>query len=322
MLNLLNQMFLFINQIINPKNEAMKNQTKQIQFTAGILLLAVLAVSSCKKDTKAVAADQEQVSVQQKSSALSAAAVSPSLNLNWENRSNGSTYTASQASTDFGNVSGWQESRAFITNGKDGTNGLRVTLLPNQLSGAGGMVTNVDITDGSAYALDFDVKFHSQFNFSRGGKIGFGFSVGEGNTGGDPGWDGNGGSLRLMWYSPDSNPNRVFFQPYVYHKDQPTEFGDTYTQRFPVSGALQKGVWYHVHMYIKSNTGSSTNGRAQIIINGTTILDTDIRWTTNDSKRLINNLTFHTFRGGSQDYWKTSTTDYIYYDNLAVNKIN
>jgi hypothetical protein len=36
MLNLLNQMFLFINQIINPKNEAMKNQTKQIQFTAGI----------------------------------------------------------------------------------------------------------------------------------------------------------------------------------------------------------------------------------------------------------------------------------------------
>ena len=75
-------------------------------------------------------------------------------------------------------------------------------------------------------------------------------------------------------------------------------------------------------MYIKSNTGSSTNGHAQILINGTPILDTDIRWTTNDSKRLIKELTFHTFRGGSQDYWKTSTQDYIYYDNLVVNKIN
>ena len=125
-----------------------------------------------------------------------------------------------------------------------------------------------------------------------------------------------------MWYSPNSNPSRVFFQPYVYYKDQPTEFGNSFTQRYPSSGALQKGQWYHVHMYIKSNTGSSTNGHAQIQINGTTILDQAIRWTTNDSKRLIKDLTFHTFRGGSQNEWKTSTQDYIYYDNLVVNKIN
>ena len=225
----------------------------------------------------------------------------------------------SQASADFGNVSGWQDSRAFITNGKD-ANGLRITLLPNALSAAGGMVGNVNINQGSAYEVDYDVKFHSNFNFSRGGKIGFGFAIGEGNTGGDPGWDGNGGTLRLMWYSPSAD--RVFFQPYVYHKDQPTKFGDTYTRRFPASGSLQKGVWYHVHMYVKSNTGSSTNGHAQIIIDGTTILDNDIRWTTNDSQRLINKLTFHTFRGGRKEEWKANTTDYIYYDNLTVNKIN
>ena len=318
-----------INPIINQKNDVMKQQPKQLQVMC-ILLSAALIIASCKKEDKQVESETDSSSLtrNEKSVVNAISAISSSINLNWENRANGSTYTSSQASSDFGNVSGWQESRAYITNGKDGTNGLRITLLPNQLSGAGGMVTNVDISDGTAYELDFDVKFHSQFNFDRGGKIGFGFSVGDGNTGGDPGWDGNGGSLRLMWYSPNAsgssqpNPNRVFFQPYVYHKDQPTEFGDTYTQRYPSSGALQKGVWYHVHMYIKSNTGSSTNGRAQILINNVAILDQNIRWTTNDSKRLINNLTFHTFRGGSQDDWKTTTTDYIYYDNLVVNKIN
>jgi hypothetical protein len=293
----------------------MRKQTNKRQLITGMVLLAVLFGASCKKEVAHQAADDQD----NEKSKTEVSAVNASLNLNWENRTNGSTYTNSQAAADFGNVSGWQESRAFITNGKN-ANGLRITLLPNALSSAGGMVGNVNITQGSAYEIDYDVKFHSNFNFSRGGKIGFGLAIGEGNTGGDPGWDGNGGTLRLMWYSP--NADRVFFQPYVYHKDQPTKFGDTYTSRFPASGSLQKGVWYHVHMYVKSNTGSNTNGRAQIIINGTTILDNDIRWTTNDSQRLINKLTFHTFRGGSQEEWKANTTDYIYYDNLVVNKIN
>jgi hypothetical protein len=46
------------------------------------------------------------------------------------------------------------------------------------------VIANIDISDGSAYELDYDVRFHSQFDFSRGGKIGFGFLVGDGNTGG------------------------------------------------------------------------------------------------------------------------------------------
>jgi hypothetical protein len=285
-----------------------------------LCLLALIILSwGCKKQDESVS---EEKKTESNDRVMATQAYKSDFSLNWNSRTNGTTYTSSQAASDFGNISGWQDSRAYITNGKDGTNGSRVTLIPNQLSSAGGMVANVDISDGAAYEMDYDIKFHSQFNWSRGGKCGFGFKVGDGNTGGDPGWDGNGGSLRIMWYSPNSDPNRVFFQPYVYYKDQPTQYGDEFTARYPSSGALQKGVWYHVHMYIKSNTGSSTNGHAQILINGTPILDTDIRWTTNDSKRLIKELTFHTFRGGSQDYWKTSTQDYIYYDNLVVNKIN
>ncbi len=47
-------------------------------------------------------------------------------------------------------------------------------------------------------------------------------------------------------------------------------------------------------MYIKSNTGNNTDGHVQMKINGATLIDQDMRWTTNDSKRFINNLSFHT----------------------------
>lgn len=288
------------------------------------MLLFVASIVSCKKNEKELAAQNAGESSSNSVAAVSAAALATNSNLsvNWNNRQSGTTYTRAQAEADFGNVIGWNDSRSFISSGKDNTNGCRITLLPNSLSGAGGAVVDANISNGTAYELDYDVRFHSQFNWGRGGKVGFGFRIGDGNTGCDPAWDGNGGSLRLMWYSPDSDPSRVFFQPYVYHRDMPNTCGDTYSLRYPASGALQKGVWYHVHMYIKSNTGSNNDGRAQIIVNGTTILDVNIRWTTNDAKRLINQLTFHTFRGGSQTYWQTSTTDYIYYDNLVLRKIS
>ncbi|MET3978414.1 hypothetical protein ABIB62_000983 [Mucilaginibacter sp. UYP25] len=304
----------------------MKNQ---ILKTGAIFALTGLMLSSCQKE--AGTKQKTPVTAAHEASAIGRTtkvdAVNGNLNINWNNRTNGATYTSGQATTDFGNITGWNDSRAFTTNGKDGV-GSRVTLLPGQLSGAGGLVANSVLQSGSAYEMDYDVKFHSQFNWSRGGKVGFGFGIGEHNTGGDAAWDGNGGTLRLMWYSPDSNPNRVYFQPYLYYKDMNggpssgNNFGDTFGKTYPTSGALVKGQWYHVHLYIKSNTGSNTDGHVQIVINGTVLLDQDIRWTTNDSKRMIDQLTFHTFRGGSQTYWTANTTDYIYYDNLTVHRIN
>lgn len=280
-----------------------------------MLLLGILAVSCKKGQNAAPDADPSSDPLETAAQAdVGINAIFSTWSVNWNNYPDG-TYSSASASADFGNVSGWNASRAWISNGN-----CRITLLKNALSGAGGVVANIDISDGSAYEVDYDIRFHSQFDWSRGGKVGFGFSVGDGNTGGDPGWDGNGGSLRLMWYRTDAG--RVFFQPYVYYRDQPGEFGDTFGASYPSSGSISKGTTYHVHMYIKSNTGSNTNGHVQIVINGTVLLDRDIRWTTNDGKRLVRNLTFHTFRGGSQSYWQSPTDGYIYYDNLSVHKIS
>ncbi|MDB5127789.1 polysaccharide lyase [Mucilaginibacter sp.] len=298
-------------------------------ITSGVTLaMASIMLGSCQKEAGTKMEAPTSTNESAAHNRLTIDAVNSSWTVDWNNKTNGATYTSSQANGDFGNVSGWNDSRAYTTNGKDGTVGSRVTLLPGQLSGAGGLVANSVIQAGAAYEMDYDVKFHSQFNWSRGGKVGFGFGIGEHNTGGDAAWDGNGGTLRLMWYSPDSNPGRVYFQPYLYYKDMNggsssgNNFGDTFGKSYPTTGALVKGQWYHVHLYIKSNTGSNTDGHVQIVIDGNIILDQNIRWTTNDSKRMIDQLTFHTFRGGSQSYWTANTTDYIYYDNLKVHRIN
>lgn len=288
------------------------NRHQIVNVTRCATLSMTVFLSACTKDN----VKEERLAA---GSSLETQAVGSTIlnswSVNWDNYAHGSTYTANNAATDFGNVTGWVDSRGMISNGN-----LRITLLKNALSGAGGVVANIDISDGTAYEVDYDIRFHSQFDWSRGGKLGFGFSIGDGNTGGDPGWDGNGGSARLMWYQTDAG--RVFFQPYVYFKDQSGQYGETFGKSYPSSGSLNKGQTYHVHLYVKSNTGSNTNGHVQYVIDGTVVLDQDIRWTTNDSKRLIKGLTFHTFRGGSQDYWESATDGYIYYDNLKVHRIS
>ncbi|CAF0759571.1 unnamed protein product [Adineta steineri] len=218
------------------------------------------------------------------------------------------------AKSDFGSVSGWHNDRAMISN-----KNLRITLRKNALSGESGIVSATRIPDGSAYELDFDVRFHSQFDWSRGGKVGFGLGIGNRNTGCNVPFDGAGGTLRLMWYN---DGKRVYFYPYVYHAGMAGPCGSNFGKLYPSSGSLEKGKWYKVHMYIKSNTGSNANGHVQIKINGDTLIDQSILWTTNDSKRLISNLSFHTFRGGSGDHWKSDVDSYIYYDNLSVRQIS
>jgi hypothetical protein len=271
---------------------------------SGAMLMALACViSSCETDVAAPATIAD-------ADATEARATYSSRTVNFDNRSDG-TYTSSAAGSDFGNVSGWDDSNAYISGGT-----CRVKLLANSLSAAGGMIANIDIPDDDAYEVTFSVRYHSSFDWSRGGKVGFGLRIGEGNTGCDRADDGNGGSARLMWYQ--DNSNRVFFRPYVYYKDMPGNCGDDFGKTYPSSGSLTKGTWYTVKILVRSNSGTSSNGAVTFTVNGTTVhSDTTFRWTTNDTQRLIKTLAFHTFRGGSDSYWQSSGDHYIYYDNVS-----
>ncbi|WP_207896581.1 polysaccharide lyase [Flaviaesturariibacter flavus] len=235
-----------------------------------------------------------------------------SLNLNWAGRAD-AAYGYTQAVTDFKNIPFWGKNTSI----SGGT--LKTVLLKNMIGPDGGNVSRVDIPDAQEYQLNFDMKFDAGFDWSAGGKVGFGFLLGEGNTGGDPAWDGNGGSARIMWTKRSDGTVKLI--PYIYYKDQPGTYGDELAKQYPATGSLQKGTWYNVKMYVKSNTGSNTDGRIQIVINGTTLIDQAIRWTTNDAQRLVKHLCFETFRGGAESYWQSATDGSIYFNNVAVTAI-
>jgi hypothetical protein len=234
--------------------------------------------------------------------------------INWDHRAH-DAYALDEAVSDFGNILfGWQEEKAFNSGGT-----CRIKLSKNSLGADCGMISKIAVSPGHEYEMQFDVKFHTAFDWSRGGKVGFGFSIGDGFSGCNPAWNGNGGTFRLVWYHDDNG--NVYFKPYVYYKDQPEECGDSFGKKYPETGNLVKGHWYTVKIYVKSNTGTQSNGRIKLTVDDTVVLDQAIRWTTNDNKRLINAIYFSTFRGGSQPYWQSETDGYIYFDNLTWKKL-
>lgn len=149
--------------------------------------------------------------------------------VNWNNRANGD-YTETMAKADFGPVSGWDSDVTRIS-----SKTLKITLKKNLVASDSGISAKMALPNGTSYELSFDVKFDSNFDWSRGGKVGFGFGVGNGNTGCVVPIDGAGGSLRIMWYN-DDKANRVYFRPYIYHLDMPGPCGSNFNKTYPTSG--------------------------------------------------------------------------------------
>ena len=176
-----------------------------------------------------------------------------SINLNWNNRTLG-PYTQTQANLDFGAIYNWNQSKADIALAKDNTTGCRITLAPNSTGTANGIVGIVSIATGQEYQVDFDVMFNWNFTWGLAGKVGFGFSVGEGNSGCDPSWDGNGGSFRIVWYHIDRwlPTKRVVLKPYVYHVDMPNTCGDDFNGKIMASFEILER---HASFFFKNNTG-------------------------------------------------------------------
>lgn len=281
---------------------------KNYFFRCFAMLCFAAFLSSCQKDIV------EPVLIEDADPVTDPRAIYSSRNV-YFNHSNGQ-YSSSTASADMGNVSGWDASSTYIS-----SNTLRITLAANVVGTSGGMESRVDISDGNEYWMEYKIRFHSEFDWSRGGKAGWGFQVGDGVTGcrSDDARAGAGGSLRTMWYNTGS---RVFFQPYAYHAGMTARCGDTFGKSYPSSGSLSKGTWYTIGFYYKANTGSSYNGVAEMKVNGTTVLrKDDVKWSTSDSKRLVKGLYFSVFRGGSDSYWGSSSTGYIYFDDLKWVKI-
>jgi hypothetical protein len=282
---------------------------KSIKYKAPTLglILALLFVSCTKKDKNIDFIVDNDIKVP--------SSTDPETKTVTFNRPDG-TYTKIQAESDFGvpiNMT-WRNIDIY-------DNQARVRIPANTLSQ--GNIVNIDIADGTEYELSFKVKFGPNFDWSRGGKVGFGLHIGNGYTGCNKADNGLGGTARLMWYNETgSKTNHVttgaHFRPYVYYKDMPSTCGDTFGKR---SKQINTNTWYTIKIRVKSNTGSSANGLVSYEIDGENLLNQNIRWTTDDAYRKIKYITFHTFRGGSQEYWQATTDNHIYYDDVRYRRI-
>mmetsp|Transcript_38959 Transcript_38959/g.81507 ORF Transcript_38959/g.81507 Transcript_38959/m.81507 type:complete len:320 (-) Transcript_38959:215-1174(-) len=158
--------------------------------------------------------------------------------------------------------------------------------------------------------LSYDLKFHSQFEFVKGGKL-HGLGGGTQTTGCDP-IDPNGWSVRLTW-------DRGVPKIYVYHQDRVARCGDSY---YPESNfEFELGQWYRIDLQVKMNSSPDvSDGKSVLYIDGEKLVEvSDLRLSGN-ANVIIDTFKFSTFYGGSSPSWAPSKTTYAYWDNFAVNK--
>jgi len=231
------------------------------------------------------------------------------ISVDWNNWTNGVNYNVAMAIADFGDIHNFthaEQARTLIS-----LNRLRVTLLKNAYGASGGVITNSEIDNLEAYEMNYKIKFHADFDFATGGRLGFGFQIGDGAAGVA---NGEGGTFRLAW-DKDANGD-VYFKPYIYYADQPGTSGDDFGVRYPASGSIGGSVWYNVKMVFKANTKLDRNGRAELYINGVQVLNAPIRWTKDHAKRKVNQLLFSNYRAGAGS--ESTRNANIWFDDFTL----
>jgi hypothetical protein len=209
-------------------------------------------------------------------------------------------YGDTQATADFGSIS--QAVQGADRLKIDTAEKLRFYLPAGQLGSANtGGIIKANIAGKNEYTLEYEIRFDAGFPWSKGGKIP-GLSGGVGYTGGAPAWAGDGFSVRMMW----REDGRII--PYVYHFNQPDEFGDTFGATV---GYFTNTDTHLVKYYVKLNTiGENYDGILRIYIDNVLSFEkTDICFRTDDSQ--IDTCHIAIFAGGSTADWNMTADGYI-----------
>jgi hypothetical protein len=207
-------------------------------------------------------------------------------------------YGTVEATADFGNVSTVQGGDRLKI---DTAERLRFELPVGMLGSANtGGIIKANIAGKDDYTFEYEIRFDSGFPWSKGGKIP-GLSGGAGYTGGEPAWAGDGFSVRIMW----REGGRLI--PYVYHYNQPENFGDTFGATL---GYVTDTKAHKIKYYIVLNTGSNSDGILKIYLDDILVFEKrDIVFRTDHSK--IDTAHIAIFAGGSTPDWNMTGTGYI-----------
>jgi hypothetical protein len=176
-----------------------------------------------------------------------------------------------------------------------GTTVFTGTFLANQFGGPQGHTVRLMLPPGKDYIFEYRLRFDTGYDFSRGGKIP-GLAGGSAPTG-CVDTDGSGFSARMMWRE---NGKLI---GYIYDLDQRVDCGEGIN----TSITFKPGTWYAMKEHVRVNTARNHDGILQIWVDGQLVIDEKNRaYMTEAPGRLINQVLFHAFFGGSTQDWAPS----------------
>lgn len=155
------------------------------------------------------------------------------------------------------------------------------------------------------FYVSYRVRFREGFDFVRGGKLP-GLLGGEGNTGGDTPDGTDGWSGRMMWHTGGGAIQ------YVYHADQPGQYGEgvSWGRTFPTN------EWVTVEHHVVINTPGTANGVIEGWYNGEQAFSrSNFLFRTVDTFS-IDGFYFSTFFGGSSAAYAATADEYADFDDF------
>ena len=227
-------------------------------------------------------------------------------------------YDPAQLADDWGDPAwsdGVEEERVEIIDGEDAYSGhsLRV----HYPAGAWGSEDS-----GAQWTLDLGathdelycaywVRFGVGFDFVLGGKLP-GLAGGAANTGGAKPDGTDGWSARMMWREQGA------VEQYVYHPDQPNEWGEDLLWDEGVQRHFEPGTWHHVRHRLQMNTPGAHDGVIEGWFDGELALRREgMRFRDTDDLG-IDALLFSTFFGGADASWAASADEVVDFDDFEV----
>ncbi len=222
-------------------------------------------------------------------------------------------YTRAQLDSDWANPPwsvGVREGRVAIVDGADAYAGrsLRVSY-PRGTVGLGGGGASWPFLFGARDEVycAYRFQFRPGFEFVRGGKLP-GLAGGTANDGGSRPNGRDGWSVRLMWRENGR------MSAYVYHPDQPSNFGED----FYWSRSASAGTWHRVVIRVRMNTPGRRDGIVQCWLDGRSVLSVETLRFRDTAALAIDQFFFSTFFGGGDASWAAARDEFIAFDDFQV----
>lgn len=169
---------------------------------------------------------------------------------------------------------------------------------------------HAELPRGSSKTISYDVKFASDFDFVKEGKLP-GLCSKDDVSGGIKPTGKNGFSVRVIWRK-DGQP-----AAYVYHMNQEGKYGDIF---YGQNARFQRDIWQKIKLVVSINDIDQHNGKIQAYLNEQLFFErSDFVFRTTKSIQ-IERLMFETFFGGDDITWAPKKQEKLWIRNLEVSK--